>query len=88
MPTKILLLGGGGSGFFIRGGWKCELYFMGAGIFLGIFFFYPTICQKMRTKILAWPVCKHVSGIFVVQILEDFAGHFPGGLFLEIFPQK
>ena len=27
----------------------------------------------------AWPLCRNVSGIFAVQIWEDFAGDFPGG---------
>ena len=36
MPTKFLVLGGGGGvGFFLKGGWKCQNFlFMGAGIFL------------------------------------------------------
>ena len=46
---------------------------------------------KIRTKstlqylaiklLLAQPLCRNVSGIFVVQFLEDFAGDFPGGFF-------
>ena len=32
MPIKFLLLGGG-SGFFGRGGWKCQFYFYGRGDF-------------------------------------------------------
>ena len=37
---------------------------------------------------LARPLCRNVSGIFVVQISEDFAGDFPGGLFWVFFQQK
>ena len=37
---------------------------------------------------LAWPLCRNVSGIFAVEILEDFAGDFPGGLFWAHFPTK
>ena len=37
---------------------------------------------------LARPLCRNVSGIFVVQILEDFAGDFPRGFFGHFFPQK
>ena len=34
MPIKFLLLGGGGCWvFFEGGGWKCQFYFMGVGIF-------------------------------------------------------
>ena len=34
MPIKFLLLGGGGGCWvFRRGGWKCQFYFMGVGIF-------------------------------------------------------
>ena len=33
MPIKFLLLGGGGLGFFRRGGWKCQFYFYGRGDF-------------------------------------------------------
>ena len=32
MPIKSRLLGGG-SGFFRRGGWKCQFYFYGRGDF-------------------------------------------------------
>ena len=35
MPIKFLVLGGGGRGFFGRGGgWKCQLYSYGLGDFL------------------------------------------------------
>ena len=36
----------------------------------------------------ARPLCRNVSGIFVVQILEDFAGDFPGGFSWALFPTK
>ena len=39
MPTKFLLLGGGGVGSFRGGGWKCQLYFYGHGDF-SVFFRY------------------------------------------------
>ena len=29
-----------------------------------------------------------MSGIFVLYILEDFAGDFPGGFFLDTFSHK
>ena len=44
--------------------------------------------QKMAFKFLARPLCRNVSGIFVVQILEDFAGDFIGGFFWALFPTK
>ena len=34
-----------------------------------------------RCKLLSRPLCRNVSGIFVVNILEDFARDFPGGFF-------
>ena len=37
---------------------------------------------------MARPLSRNVSGIFVVQILEDFAGDFPGGFFWALFPTK
>ena len=37
---------------------------------------------------LARPLCRNVSGIFVVLILEDFAGDFPGGFFWALFSHK
>ena len=40
------------------------------------------------TEILAQPLCRHVSGIFVVKNLEDFAGDFPGEFFWALFPTK
>ena len=36
----------------------------------------------------ARPLCRNVSGIFVVQVLEDFAGDFLGGFFLALFLKK
>ena len=34
MPIKFLVLGGGGcSGFFFEGGWKCQFYVYGRGDF-------------------------------------------------------
>ena len=35
--------------------------------------------NKTPGKFLAWPLCRNVSGIFVVYILEDFAGDLPAG---------
>ena len=38
---------------------------------------------------LAWPLCRNMSGILVVhKIFEDFAGDFPGGFFLALFSHK
>ena len=34
------------------------------------------------------PLQKYVSGIFAVQILEDFAGDFPGRFFWALFFHK
>ena len=34
------------------------------------------------------PCCRHVSGIFVVSILEDVAGDFPGGTFPAKMEEK
>ena len=40
-------------------------------------------------KSLARPLCRNVSRTFVVYILEDFAGDFPGGFFwAPFFPTK
>ena len=44
--------------------------------------------QLFGLQLLARPLCRNVSGIFVVQILEDFAGDFPGGFFWALFPHK
>ena len=41
-----------------------------------------------KLQALAWPLCGNVSGIFVVYILEDFAGDFSGGFFWALFPTK
>ena len=38
--------------------------------------------------LLAQPLCRNASGIFVVQVLEDFAGDFPGGFLWALFPHK
>ena len=40
------------------------------------------------SKKLARPLCRNVSGNLVVQILEDFAGDFPGGFFWALFFHK
>ena len=40
------------------------------------------------SEILAWPLCRNVSGMFVVYILEDFAEDFAGGLFWALSPTK
>ena len=39
-------------------------------------------------KNLARPLCRNVSGIFVLSILEDFPGDFLGGFFWPLFPTK
>ena len=38
-------------------------------------------CPGTRTR----PLCRNVSEIFVVSMLEDFAGDFPGGFFWALF---
>ena len=54
----------------------------------------PTRPKKLHVylnsvqQMLARPLCRNVSGIFVVPILEDFAGDFPGGFFWAPFPTK
>ena len=47
--------------------------------------FAPNLSQK---RLLARTLCRNVSGIFVVSILEDLAGAFPGGFFWALFPTK
>ena len=44
--------------------------------------------QIYGIKISARPLRRNVSGIFVVQNLEDFAGDLPGGFFWALFPTK
>ena len=45
-----------------------------------------TLTEIARFQFLAWPLCRKLSGIFVVQNLEDFIGDFPGGFFWALFP--
>ena len=39
-------------------------------------------------QMLAWPLCRKLSGIFVVLNLEDFVGDFPGGFFWALLATK
>ena len=57
--------------------------YLAQNFLFGLFFFVFFVPQ-----LLARPLCRNVSGIFVVKILEDFAGDLPGGFFWALFPTK
>ena len=57
------------------------------GFFAYSYVFELLYLQLELFYLLARPLCRNVSGIFAVQILEDFAGDFPGG-FLGTFSHK
>ena len=63
-----------GGGFWVWGGGGGRFYFYGHGDF--------------SEESLARPLCRNVSGILVVQILEDFAGDSPGGFLWAIRQPK
>ena len=44
--------------------------------------------KLLGPQLLARRLCRNVSEIFVVYILEDFAGDFRGGFFSALFPTK
>ena len=48
----------------------------------------PDFAMQWLVHSLARPLCRKSSAIFVVSILEDFAGDFPGGFFWALFPTK
>ena len=51
-------------------------------------FAFETAKTGRTSQTLAQPLCRNVSGIFVVYILKDFAGDFPGGFFWALLPTK
>ena len=79
MPIKFLLLGGGGRGFFGRGGWKCRFYFYGRGDFSDFMGYRAIIGPAPLQKCVGDFCCVNFGG---------FAGDFPGGFFLGTFSHK